>query len=370
MNSSKRILILSAWLPGGGVETVISNLSKILTKRGYTIRVVSLSNIIEWSWYRSADIEISFYPIFRDPGAVNIAYTLHNFRKIKRIISGELDSYSPSNILVTHTVLGIFTSAYKRLEKAQLYFWPMNNLFRNPFEGKINSGIYSLFKRVYIKFLVERFAGALCISSQIYQELESMKMIQRYLTYVPIISKSTHSKNSRPINPHFIFVGRIDKRKNLSLILVALSQLPQRDWFFEVVGEGPEKANAVALAHSLGIQDNIMWMGLRFPAFGENCSYSALLMSSISEGFPVVVVDALLAGIPVVCPSTLSIYNDAIIEGKNGFGYEQGSVNSLTRAIIRAFKGVHMLESKEISASCKIKFGEEAFMQRLDDVFG
>ena len=68
-----------------------------------------------------------------------------------------------------------------------------------------------------------------------------------------------------------------------------------------------EKEKAIELSVALGIQENINWLGLRFPPFAKSPNYSALIMTSLSEGFPIVVIDALLYGIPIICSSHLSI---------------------------------------------------------------
>lgn len=369
INKDKKILIISAWLPGGGVETVISNFSRIMSAKGYEIKVVSLSDYLEWNWFENKEFTISFYPVFKRENEINIFNAISNFRKVYKILQKEIKEYSPSNILITHTLLGLFVRKLKSHFYARMYYWPMNTVFNARTQGrKIYNHVYSLFKSIYIKFMVSKFDASICISSQIQEQLTYIDKTPAFLTFAPVNQRTQNSLNESPRSPHFIFIGRIDQRKNLCFLLESLAKIKLNNWKLDIVGEGPEKERAFDLCKSLGIQDNINWIGLRFPPFSEKPSYTSIIMTSLSEGFPMVIIDALLSGIPVICPSHLSIYNDAILENENGYGYEQNTNESLTHVIEKIYNQREVYNGKHISEHCLNNFGDNQFFKRIREI--
>lgn len=362
--NNRKILILSAWLPGGGVETLISNFSRIFSSKGYQIKIVSLSSYLEWNWFENQSFEIVFHSLFKKEEDLNVFFTLKEYSNILNIARQEIKNFSPSNIFVTHTFLGSVIYKLNKEFEVGFIFWPMNLLLITPQKSKIKSTIYTLFKKCYLKILVSQFKATICISSKIQEQLPFSSRESSYLSFVPINTIVTSFINEKPLSPHYIFVGRIDKRKNLNFLLKSLSELKTK-WKLDIVGEGPDKLAAIELSKKLGISDNLNWIGLRFPPFGDKLNYTALFMTSISEGFPIVVIDALLFGIPVVCSTHLSIYKDAIVEGFNGIGYQRDSNASLSKAISTLNVDKNSFNSHEISENCISRFGDEQYFNRL-----
>ena len=70
-----------------------------------------------------------------------------------------------------------------------------------------------------------------------------------------------------------------------------------------VLGSGPETANWRRLAHRLGLDDQITWTGMipRQDALAAMHDADALVLTSLQEGTPHVVMEALACGLPVLC---------------------------------------------------------------------
>lgn len=364
----KKILIISAWLPGGGVETVISNFSRIFFSRGYQVKVVCLSSFIEWKWFENKEFDITFHSIYQFEKDLNILFSLKNYRKIISILRKEINAYPNSNILITHTFLGLFVNRLYKILGVNFFFFPMNPLFKQLQNNTIKNYLYCKIKRIYVNILIKNFNSTICISSQIQNQLAFLPNIPSYLTFVPINLNENLNLNKIPKIPHYLFIGRLDKRKNLTFLLKSLSQLKSKNWKLDIVGEGPEKEIAYKLSIDLKIQENLNWIGLRFPPFGNTLDYTSLFMTSLSEGFPIVVIDALSFGIPVICSNNLSIYEDAIIEGFNGFRYLNNSNESLCDTIEKINSDNLTFISQEISKQCVNKFNDDQYYKRLCEI--
>jgi rhamnosyl/mannosyltransferase len=99
-----------------------------------------------------------------------------------------------------------------------------------------------------------------------------------------------------------LFVGRLRYYKGLDTLIQAL---PSIDAGLIVVGIGPMQAEWQALAHSLNVAERIAWMGevpdADLPTVYHQASLFVLPASHPSEAFGLVQVEAMAAGLPVVC---------------------------------------------------------------------
>jgi glycosyltransferase involved in cell wall biosynthesis len=91
--------------------------------------------------------------------------------------------------------------------------------------------------------------------------------------------------------------------KALPLLLRALAGLRNHDWILHVIGDGPEKANWMKELHFLNLGDRIVFHGqvTRVQALEIMDMADVLVHSSVKEGTPHVVLEALSSGMPVIC---------------------------------------------------------------------
>jgi len=100
-----------------------------------------------------------------------------------------------------------------------------------------------------------------------------------------------------------VWSGRFDSIKVLPVVLQALNGLRDHLWELHVLGDGPENIRWRPLADSLPIRDRIVWHGMvpRDKALDVMNEGHVFLHSSVKEGTPHVVVEALALGMPVLC---------------------------------------------------------------------
>lgn len=103
-------------------------------------------------------------------------------------------------------------------------------------------------------------------------------------------------------------VGRLERAKNFSSFLRAFARLhesrPQTRAI--IVGRGSKRDELEALTKELGISDVVSFPGFVDNPYGFMSSASVLAMSSVHEGLPTVLIEALACGCQVVstdCPS-------------------------------------------------------------------
>lgn len=119
--------------------------------------------------------------------------------------------------------------------------------------------------------------------------------------------------------PRLLFVGRLSVQKNLLLALRALVLLRDMDWTFQVIGDGPLRAEAETFVHANGLSQRVEFLGwmdgeqLRKKRRGA----SLLLMPSLSEGLPMAAVEALVDGLAIV-GTRIPGLADVVEAGVNG----------------------------------------------------
>lgn len=137
-------------------------------------------------------------------------------------------------------------------------------------------------------------------------------------------------------DPLVIFVGRLAPEKDLSTWLKVARAVSQRhpDTRFQLIGDGPERARLEQEAVALGLRDVVSFEGF-MPNSRLREVYAratVLLLTSRSEGFGRVLVEAASQGTPSVSTS-LSGPRDVVINGVTGFLHEPGDVDGLARSV-------------------------------------
>ncbi|MEZ6069770.1 MAG: glycosyltransferase [Pirellulales bacterium] len=98
------------------------------------------------------------------------------------------------------------------------------------------------------------------------------------------------------------YVGRIDAQKNVTWLLATaptlLEQLPDHDLL--LVGDGPLRRECEAQCAAAGIADRVHFAGWRADVAAVLCASELLVLPSLWEGMPNVVLEAMAAGIAVV----------------------------------------------------------------------
>lgn len=119
--------------------------------------------------------------------------------------------------------------------------------------------------------------------------------------------------------PRIVFAGRFMPQKNPLQVVLTLNELRELQWQCVMIGDGPLIGDVKRAVVELDLQDRF-----RFPGWvggdevlGWFDKSDILFMPSLSEGLPVVGVDALAKGLAIVA-SHVGGFVDLVVPGKNG----------------------------------------------------
>jgi glycosyltransferase involved in cell wall biosynthesis len=100
-----------------------------------------------------------------------------------------------------------------------------------------------------------------------------------------------------------------------------------------VAGEGPERARLEGLIRALGLEGRVSLLGALEDPFAEMRRATAFLMASEHEGFPVVLIEAMACGCPVVAVDCDFGPREAIRDGIEGFLVRPGDAAAFARRL-------------------------------------
>ncbi len=96
------------------------------------------------------------------------------------------------------------------------------------------------------------------------------------------------------------WVGRLSPVKGADVAVAAMSAVATPGTQFVFLGDGPERAALGRQVTQLGLQSRVRFAGARPDAASLLSAFDALVLSSRSEGTPMVLLEAIHAGTPIV----------------------------------------------------------------------
>lgn len=147
-------------------------------------------------------------------------------------------------------------------------------------------------------------------------------------------------------------VGRLSEHKAQHLLIESCLRLREQGLAFEchIVGEGPLQAALEAQIQEAGLESCVKLLGPRYhhEVLALYGSADLFVLSSVAEGMPMVLMEAMQAKVPVVAPS-LSGIPELLAQGRAGLLVEPGSVDELSAALASCVRGeVDLLAMAEL----------------------
>jgi glycosyltransferase involved in cell wall biosynthesis len=178
---------------------------------------------------------------------------------------------------------------------------------------------------------------------------------------------------TKPIaKSYFLAINRFISKKNLPFLLDAYSVYRQSayplSWDLVICGDGELRPQLEQQIARLSLQDCVHLPG--FLQQNELLPYfahaSCFIHASIQEQWGLVVNEAMAAGLPVLVSDRCGCFEDLVIEGVNGFGFDPTNPQQLTDLMVKVSSGEIDLETMGQAALEHIqKFSPDTFAQGL-----
>ncbi|MDP3764605.1 MAG: glycosyltransferase family 4 protein [bacterium] len=163
--------------------------------------------------------------------------------------------------------------------------------------------------------------------------------------------------------------GRLYNNKSLNYLIESIKELKQKV-ILVIFGDGPERQTLQGMVDSYKLGNNIFLVGDKSNASQYLKAFDAMVLSSTKEGFPYALLEAGMAGVPVVATNVGGV-GEIIKDGETGILIEPKNVEVLSKSILKIYNDKEF--SQKISVNLKkiiVKdFSFENLIEKTDWIY-
>ena len=146
--------------------------------------------------------------------------------------------------------------------------------------------------------------------------------------------------------PVILAIGRLVRQKRFDLLIRAFREvLSELDARLIIAGEGPERESLQRLAKDLGIGEKISLVGFQANPYAFLSKADVFVLSSSYEGLPMVLLEALACGTPVISTDCKSGPREILDNGRCGLLVPEGDEGALAEGIVRLVRDKALQEA-------------------------
>ncbi len=190
---------------------------------------------------------------------------------------------------------------------------------------------------------------------------------------IPNAAMFVNDRHSDVTRKRVIAVGRLDYQKGFDRLIRAWNIVQQqgyKDWQFDIFGQGEWKEMLLTMIEELNLQENTRINPPTKNIGTEYAESSFLVMSSNYEGFPMVMIEAMACGLPVVTFDYKCGPRDIVRHGENGLLVADGDIKGLADAMMEVmgnndYRKVLSENARKVVST----YSEESVMKKWMNLF-
>lgn len=333
MSKNDRIALFLPSLCGGGAERVMVNLAIAFCERGVGVDLVLLQP--EGPYLRELP-----------PGVrvVNLKASrmLTGFAALVRYLRRE----KPRIMLSAMRHVNVTALLAASLSGSQV---PVVVCDHNTATVELDQtpGIKSIVIRVLMRWLYPRAYNIVAVSKGVADDLAILLRLNTNRIKVihnPIVKEELFTLSNQPVThswfvnklfPIVLAVGRLTPQKDYKTLLQAFSiARGTRDLRLMILGEGELRSGLETLIEQLGLVEDVALPGFTENPFAYMRQADMFVLSSLWEGLPTVLIEAMACGAPVISTDCPSGPDEILENGKWGRLVPVGDANALAQAML------------------------------------
>jgi glycosyltransferase involved in cell wall biosynthesis len=226
------------------------------------------------------------------------------------------------------------------------WFWPMKLV--TTVHGWVQHTRRTPLYYAIDKFCIQRYDEVICVSQDLYEECLRRGVPSPRCHWVHNgIDTEQYRRRQTPLEARRQFrqplgatvigaMGRLSEEKGFDLLIRAVSRLLEEGQDIElwIAGEGGQRKELQALIDKLGRPERIRLLGQVDDIHAFFGSLDVFALSSVREGLPNVLLEAMALEVPVVATRIAGIPS-LVRDGENGLIVEPGSIDALADGVRR-----------------------------------
>ncbi len=373
----KKIYITSLHLKHGGIEMAISSLANALVKRGYEVDILCTYRLGEPVYDLDSKVRVTyltdvqpnkdaFLNALKQKNAVRVfkegLYSLKVLYLKKKVLKKQFRAIKDGTVISTRNEDSVLLSKYgnkETLKIAQLHH-----------DHRFDKRLIRDFKSKYTNIDV-----FLLLTDELTREVSEMMAGNKHtacLTMPNFLPDSAHVTTTAERKNQVVAVGRLNEVKGfLRLIDMWATVAEKSDTVLKIIGSGEQEPDLKARIRELGLEDRVILTGaMDHPDVLKEMRTSLFyVMTSFTEGFPFVLIEAMSQGLPVVA-FDVRVGPRAIIENeKNGFLVEDNRQDDFINRVLYLIENTAVREDMSTLAYARADdFTESHILEKWNDV--
>jgi len=169
-----------------------------------------------------------------------------------------------------------------------------------------------------------------------------------------------------------VYVGRLEKVKNVESLVRAFSRLEIENIALILVGDGRERENLEILVNELKLSDKVRFEGFQSDPGKYLKEADLYVLPSYSEGFGIAAVEAMFLKVPVLA-TVVGGVPEFVSHSENGWLFDPNSIEDLVRKL-RKILSLDDEERKAIGTKgfedVSERFTVEKYIENLEQLYG
>lgn len=340
----KILYLIDGMFNSAGRERVVANKAMYLSQLGHEVTILTTDQNQRPSYYpipscvKQFDLGINF----ADYADFNILKRIYSFKKKENIFRSKIANYlqnHPQDIVVT--LVERFIPSLIRLKNKPviIYECHFNKFAYAEMQKKFNKNI--------INQLIYRIRNVY-ISKKYFNKLDAFVVLTNedkaywgnvHKNIISIPNSITYESDKRALlsNKIVISVGRLSYQKGYERLIEAWNLVNKKvsDWELHIYGEGEDKTILEDLINKYNLNNRIKIYPPTLEIQDKIAESSIYVLSSRFEGLPMVLLESMALGVPIISYDCKTGPKDLITHGENGYLVPEGDIELLSEYIIK-----------------------------------
>jgi glycosyltransferase involved in cell wall biosynthesis len=324
------IFFLPEFIRGGAGNSILS-LCKNLNKNKYKIHIICLNKFNYKEEFKNlAKISI-----------LNAKKTIFSQNQIQKLIlkisnNNCINTIFISNLFHANVLIGLFQKKFEKVKYVFVDRTSFNELYT--YFGFFDF-IKKIIIRILIKFTYKNAILRIANSKKVSLDIENFTNLKCSYIYPGAFTKAKKKKmlkNKKKIFKNklkILWIGRLSEEKDCNELILALSKITKKNYTLSIIGDGEKKNEIKKLIIEKKLQKNVRLSGYKKNVFKLLQTSDLLINTSYFEGFPNVIIEALICNVPIISSKSGGGVMEILKNGKYGDLYKKNDVKSLINKI-------------------------------------